>query len=190
MSLRAMLWALEQPLDDPLAKLVLLVLADQADSHGAGAYPSVATVAETVPCDRATVQRKLRHLEAEGLLARGDQELVAHYAGNRRPVVYDLVLGPHAAAPRGRSGQPLGAAAGAAPVRHNPKETQNQPHGVAARGERSDGQVAGCADHLDRRRPACEACQRVQPLARSQVRPASKEARAAARAALTARSTG
>lgn len=186
-----MLWALEQDVE-PMAKLVLLVLADQADSKGRGAYPAVGTVATTVPCDRATVQRRLRDLEQAGLLRQGDQELVAHYRADRRPKVYDLVLdgaaqsGP-VAGPRGRTDRGHGAADGAAPVRPNPRETQRQPHGAAAaRGETADGAVAGCADHLGRRRPACEACQRVQPLAREQVRPASKEARAAARAALTA----
>lgn len=188
-----MLWALEQPLDDPLAKLVLLVLADQADGQGAGAYPAVSTVAAVVPCDRATVQRKLRQLEAADLLVRGDQELVSHHRADRRPTVWNLALtGPHAAAPhgpRGRSGAPHGAADGAAPLRPDPSTTQKITRGVAARRETPDGAVAGCATHADRRRPACAECQRVQPLHRTQVRPASPQARAAARAALHQKAT-
>lgn len=183
-----MLWALHAPVPDPMAKLVLLALADQADGHGCGAYPSQGTIASTVPCDRATVQRKLALLVEHGLLARGDQQLVAHYRQDRRPVVYDLpITGPHAAAPsglRGRTGTPDGAADGAAPVRHDPRETQGITPGQVARGETPDGAVAGCADHPGRRMPACAACQRVQPPTRDQVRPASQGAVQAAKDAL------
>lgn len=190
MSLRAMLWALDLPLDDPLAKLVLLVLADQADTQGAGAFPAVGTIAERVPCGRSTTQRKLRELQAAGLIAAGDQQLVAHYPANRRPTVWQLHLqGPRVEAPtpsRGPAAVPPGAPPGAPPVGHNPSNTQELTHGrgVAARRELPDGAVGGCADHPDRRRPACAECQRVVPLHREQVRPADPEVVAAARAAV------
>lgn len=66
-----------------------------------------------------------------------------------------------------------------------PSKTESKTQGgVAARLETADGAVGGCADHRDRRRPACAECQRVVPLHREQVKPADPSHAKAARAAL------
>lgn len=95
MSLEAMVWALKKapiPEKEPIAQLVLIGLADHADSDGRGARPSVATLATYARCSPRTVHNKLRVLEEAGLIARGDQRAVAHLRADRRPVVYDLAI--------------------------------------------------------------------------------------------------
>lgn len=87
-----MVWALNcHDAPDPLAKLVLIGLANHADSNGANAHPGAPTLAKYADCSRRSVVRKLKELEAVGLIVRGDQRLVAHLRGDRRPIVWDLV---------------------------------------------------------------------------------------------------
>lgn len=94
MSIRAITWALKDaPAPDPLSHLVLLGLADHTDSDGRGAWPSIRKLAEYARCSERTVHSRLRTLEEHGLIRRGDQRMVGHLPGNRRPVVYDLSLG-------------------------------------------------------------------------------------------------
>lgn len=94
MSLRAMLWALnDAPVDDPTTCLVLIALADGANDDGTGAYPSKATMAKRARCSERTVQRHLRELESLSLIRQGDQTLALRFRGDRRPTVYDLNLG-------------------------------------------------------------------------------------------------
>lgn len=93
MSLRAMIWAIEQaPVDDPTSTLVLIALADSANDDGTGAWPAIATLAERARCSTRSVQRHLRALSEAGLIREGNQELVAGYRADRRPTVYDLNL--------------------------------------------------------------------------------------------------
>ena len=93
MSLQAMVWALKSaPVPDPIAHLVLIGLADHAADDGTAARPSVAVLAEYARCSPRSVQRKLRDLEACGLIWKGDQRLVEHIRSDRRPAVYDLNL--------------------------------------------------------------------------------------------------
>lgn len=93
MSLRAMLWALEDaPATDATALLILWALADRAADDGRAAYPSVDWIAERARCSTRTVHRHLRTLEDGGLIRRGDQQLVAHFRADHRPVVWDLNL--------------------------------------------------------------------------------------------------
>ena len=93
MSLEATVWALKKaPVDDPIAHLVLIGLADHAASDGTGAWPSVETLAEYARCSPRSVHRKLRDLETAGLIVRGEQGMNAHVRSDRRPTVYDLAI--------------------------------------------------------------------------------------------------
>lgn len=93
MSLRAMLWALESaPVTDTSALVILWALADRASDDGRSAYPSVEWIADRARCSTRTVHRHLRTLEADGLISRGDQQMVAHFRADHRPVVWDLNL--------------------------------------------------------------------------------------------------
>lgn len=93
MSLEAYVWAANLPLAGIGAApfRVLLLLADRTDKLGYGAYPSVASMADTLQCSERTVQRALRELEALGLIREGDQRYVAHYDARYRPTVYDVL---------------------------------------------------------------------------------------------------
>lgn len=94
MSIEATSWALNvDTVPDSTARVILLGLANHASRDGSAAWPSVATLAEYAVCSGRTVQRKLRDLEALGLLQKGDQRLVTHLPADRRPVVYDLPVG-------------------------------------------------------------------------------------------------
>lgn len=93
MSLRAMLWALnDAPVDDAQTVLVLIGLADNANDDGTGSWPAVSTLAQRARCHPRTVQRHLQALKAAHLIREGNQALVAGYRPDRRPVVYDLNL--------------------------------------------------------------------------------------------------
>jgi hypothetical protein len=93
MSLRAILWALnEAPVDDPTDALILVAYADNAHEDGTGSWPSMSTVAGRARCSVRTVQRRLPALVAAGVLRPGDQRLVEHLDKRYRPTVYDLVL--------------------------------------------------------------------------------------------------
>lgn len=93
MSLEAMVWALKHAdAPDPLSHLVLIGLADHATSSGDAAWPPIDMLAQYARCSRRSVQNRLRLLESLGLIRRGDQRMVGHIPGNRRPVVYDLNL--------------------------------------------------------------------------------------------------
>lgn len=72
----AKVWELHLP--QPL-KLLALAMADWADDHGEGIYPSIAYVAWKIGTTERTVQRQLRTLERIGIL-----EVVA-VRGHRSP---------------------------------------------------------------------------------------------------------
>lgn len=92
MSTHIMGWALRADVGDPIAKLVLIALADHAHNDGTNAWPSQSTIAEYVGCSDRTVRTKLAELESAGVIRRGDQAVVSHLPVNRRPVVWDVVV--------------------------------------------------------------------------------------------------
>ncbi len=95
MSLRALTWAIYEigsTLKDASAYRVLLILADNANDEGRGAYPSASTIAEETGMSLRTVRNKLNDLEAAGIIMRGDQALADYLPANRRSVVWDLNL--------------------------------------------------------------------------------------------------
>ncbi|MER8103310.1 helix-turn-helix domain-containing protein [Kitasatospora sp. NPDC094016] len=95
MSLEPMLWALkDSPTADTFERLILVTLAERADSDGCNAFPSQATLAKAALCDEKTVGRKLKQLQQRGLLGEGDQSAARHIPERYRPVVYDLLI-PH-----------------------------------------------------------------------------------------------
>jgi DNA-binding PadR family transcriptional regulator len=68
MSVEAISWALRVPIGGN-AKVVLLGLANHAHPDGTEARPSVDRLAVYAHCDRRTVQRNLRQLEAAGWIS-------------------------------------------------------------------------------------------------------------------------
>lgn len=95
MSLRALTWAIYEigsTLKDASAYRVLLILADNANDEGKGAYPSASTIAEETGMSLRTVRNKLNDLETAGIIMRGDQALADYLPANRRSVVWDLNL--------------------------------------------------------------------------------------------------
>jgi Helix-turn-helix domain len=71
---------------------VLMGLAEHADKHGRGSYPSAATLAEYARKSERQVRYDLEHLTDARLIRPGDQSLAAQLPVNRRPVVYDLAM--------------------------------------------------------------------------------------------------
>jgi hypothetical protein len=69
MSIKAVSWALEYKLNDPIAKLVLIGIADKYNDERGFAWPSVSWLATAASCSDRTVRRKLKDLERLGLLA-------------------------------------------------------------------------------------------------------------------------
>lgn len=93
MSIYAIDWAMRRaPVTDPTSTLILVGLGSHAQDDGTDAFPSRATLAQYARCSVRTVARYLAALEEQGVIARGDQELVSHRPVNRRPVVYNLNL--------------------------------------------------------------------------------------------------
>lgn len=85
MSLEAMVWVLNcDSAPDPLARWVLMGLANHADRYGRNSFPGQTTLAQYAQCSDRSVRRKLDELEKDSeLISRGDQELVSHYPANR-----------------------------------------------------------------------------------------------------------
>jgi hypothetical protein len=94
MSTRVVAWVLESVRlpGDPIAKLVLLGLAEHANPDGTAAWPTQAKLAEYADVSTRTVIRKLQELQELGFIQPGDQELVSHYRADRRPRVWDVLM--------------------------------------------------------------------------------------------------
>lgn len=86
-SIAAMQWALERAdTDDPSEVLVLIAIAHYCDALGAGAFPSLDTIARVTRLQRRSVRRVLRRLDEKKLV------LVTPAVG-RRSARYALPLG-------------------------------------------------------------------------------------------------
>lgn len=92
MSIKTVSWVWDHAPVKDTALIVLLALADYADNEGRHAFPSQATLAQRARCTDRQVRRALVTLREQGLIVEGDQQHVAHYRPDRRPVVYDLVM--------------------------------------------------------------------------------------------------
>ncbi|WP_162500809.1 DnaT-like ssDNA-binding domain-containing protein [Modicisalibacter coralii] len=96
MSVEATSWALQQQaVTDPGARAVLFGLANHANHEGRHAFPSVDLLCRYTGLGRRTVIAKLKLLQEQGLIRRGNQKVAAAIIdrADRRPVVYDLALG-------------------------------------------------------------------------------------------------
>lgn len=94
MSVEAITWVLNDAPGVP-SKLVstLIGLANHAAPDGRNAYPSQATLAAYTRKSERQIRRDLADLQDLGLIRRGDQRIVEHFAQDRRPVVYNLAIG-------------------------------------------------------------------------------------------------
>lgn len=70
MSIKAVSWAFDQQIKDPLAKLVLIAVADHINESTGDAWPSVERLEQMTCASRSTVLRKLKMLESSGFLQR------------------------------------------------------------------------------------------------------------------------
>ncbi|MDG2293875.1 MAG: helix-turn-helix domain-containing protein [Methylophilaceae bacterium] len=70
MSIKAVSWAFDQQIKDPLAKLVLIAVADHINESTGDAWPSVERLEQMTCASRSTVIRKLKILETTGFLQR------------------------------------------------------------------------------------------------------------------------
>jgi len=70
MSIKAVGWAFDQQIKDPLAKLVLIAVADHINESTGDAWPSVERLEQMTCASRSTVIRKLKLLETSGFLQR------------------------------------------------------------------------------------------------------------------------
>jgi hypothetical protein len=67
-----MLWALDAPIDRPIAKLALIAIADHADENGY-CWPSQGLLLERVRCSERALRDALKWLEGEGFMARKER---------------------------------------------------------------------------------------------------------------------
>jgi len=74
MSFRHMAWAMETKIGDPLAKLLLVALADRADKDTGQCWPSLARLCEDTEMSMATVTRRLHYLEEGGFIRRDQRD--------------------------------------------------------------------------------------------------------------------
>ena len=68
MSCAAILWSLDQPVDNVHFRMVLIALADFHNDKEGKAWPSYAALAERAKTNRSTVMRALAQFEADGLI--------------------------------------------------------------------------------------------------------------------------
>lgn len=97
MSAAASSWAWKQDVDDPLAKLVLLKLADNAGTNDSGGgdgdlicWPAVRTIAKATGAGDRTIQRKLALLEEGGFIRIVERK---RDNGSRGSNLYVLLIG-------------------------------------------------------------------------------------------------
>jgi len=70
MSIKAVSWAFDQQIGDPMAKLVLIAVADHINESTGDAWPSIERLQHMTSASRRTIQRKLKMLEEDGYLER------------------------------------------------------------------------------------------------------------------------
>lgn len=113
MSWQAQAWAIEMGKRfelDPGHRWMLTILANYADPEGNDIYPSISTLMADTGFGENTVRRHIKHLMACGLMAYGNQAVVALKVNraDRRPKVYQLLMdnhaGSHGGTPQGSTG--------------------------------------------------------------------------------------
>lgn len=95
MSISAVAWALKVKIPDPIAKLILISLADHHNESTGLCCPRNALMAEVAGCSERTVIRKLAALRDAGLI-----EINARFCGKRQTTnSYRLIIGCQAVTP-------------------------------------------------------------------------------------------
>ena len=104
-----MAWVLKQEIGDPIAKHVLMCLANYAGEDGENAFPSVSRLQRDTELSERTIRLKLDFLVTKGFIKLGDQQMSAAYAKrkDRQTTCYDFVLRGASAAPRESNGVQL-----------------------------------------------------------------------------------
>jgi DNA-binding MarR family transcriptional regulator len=74
MSFKHMAWAMEVRVGDPLAKLLLVALADRADKERGQCWPSLSRLCEDTEMSKASVTRRLSYLEQQGFVHRTQRD--------------------------------------------------------------------------------------------------------------------
>ena len=74
MSFKHMAWAMEARVGDPLAKLLLVALADRADKERGQCWPSLSRLCEDTEMSKASVTRRLSYLEQQGFVHRTQRD--------------------------------------------------------------------------------------------------------------------
>lgn len=74
MSFKHMAWAMEVRIGDPLAKLLLVALADRADKETGQCWPSLSRLCEDTEMSKASVTRRLFYLEQRGFIHRTQRD--------------------------------------------------------------------------------------------------------------------
>jgi hypothetical protein len=76
----------------PLAFRVLTKLANVAAQDGTRAYRLAWEIASELGVSERSIRRATAELEGANLIRKGDQRVVSHWQGNRRPTVWDVVM--------------------------------------------------------------------------------------------------
>ncbi len=75
-------------------KMVLIVIADHADTHGTNSWPSISTIAKKSVCNRNTVVNSIKSLESKGLLKKKRRSVDGKSISNLYSVhIPDSVMG-------------------------------------------------------------------------------------------------
>ncbi|EBS4669051.1 helix-turn-helix domain-containing protein [Salmonella enterica subsp. enterica serovar Virchow] len=127
MSMNLMAKAMNIKVGNPLRKLVLIKLADNANDNGE-CWPSYQHVADQCEVSRSTVKSHIRALEEMGLLKR---EFRRKGELNQSNVFYLTLDNAQQIQPEsGRAGAALGGGAGAAPRTYHSFEPVNEPKNI------------------------------------------------------------
>jgi len=85
MSINKLSKVMKTPMPDPIAKFIMVVLADHYNDSTGTCWPSIDTITEITGCSRRTVIRKLKMLEEAGLIIR--------YKRYNKTDIYEIFIG-------------------------------------------------------------------------------------------------
>ncbi len=133
MSWEALAWAKDSDIAHPVAKFILVLLANKADENFS-CYPSIRTLMAESGAGRSTVLRALSYLEMRGLMTRRPQ---FHDSGARRSTRYylnhpraqHLLPGPDPGPPSPNAGPPVPCRHGARPISRRGRCQNGTPRG-------------------------------------------------------------
>jgi hypothetical protein len=149
MSHEAIGWVLRNAPSVPAQCVSVLVgLAEHADKHGCGAYPSAGTLSGYARKSERQVRYDLSLLVDAKLIRPGDQSLTRDLPMNRRPVVYDLAM-ERIQAPEVQPTAPQSGVQPASGVQPTAPQQSTAPHDAADLQEDAGVQSASPQDGPD-----------------------------------------